>query len=228
MDIQPIRMGFCTSYLVKDRGAVLVDAGQQGYGDAFRRGLTRAGLTPGDLTLVFLTHGHWDHIGFLSELRTLSAAPVAINRRERAWVVEGLKPLPPPISLWGRLLDLLMRIFIMPHQTFGGAAVDIALGDDPFPLDTYGVAGTLYSTPGHSSGSMSLVLATGDAFVGDLAVNGPPQRLGPDKSVFAEEPGRIPQSWRLVLDAGAKVVHPAHGRPFAALRLEKLLQGRRA
>jgi len=224
MDIRSIQMGFCTSYLVKDRGALLVDAGQQGYGDAFRRGLTLAGLTPRDLTLVFLTHGHWDHIGFLSELRTLSAAPVAINHREQAWVVEGLKPLPPPISLWGRLLEWFIRRFIMPSQTFGGAAVEIALSDDPFPLDAYGVAGTLYSTPGHSSGSMSLVLATGDAFVGDLAVNGPPQRLGADKSVFAEEPGRIPQSWRVVLDAGAKVVHPAHGRPFAASVLEKLLR----
>ncbi len=224
MDIYTIRMGFCTSYLIRDRGAVLVDAGQQGYGDAFRRALAQAGIAPDELSLVFLTHGHWDHIGFLSELRTLSRAPVAINRREKPWVEQGSKPLPPPISVWGRLLESFIKTFVMPKQTFRGAPVDLALSEEEFPLDAYGVDGTLHFTPGHSSGSMSLVLATGEAFVGDLAVNGLPQRLGPNRSVFAEEPDRIPQSWRVVIQAGAKVVHPAHGRPFPASALERLLR----
>jgi hydroxyacylglutathione hydrolase len=216
-------MGFCTSYLVRDRGAVLVDAGQLGYGDAFRRRLAQVGVAPNELTLVFLTHGHWDHIGFLGELRGMSHAPVAINHRERPWVEQGLKPLPPPITVWGRLLESFIKTFIMPKQTFGAVPVDIALGDDPFPLRAFGVDGSLFSTPGHSSGSMSLILRTGEAFVGDLAVNGPPQRLGPNKSAFAEEPGTIPQSWRVILQAGARVVHPAHGRTFNALALERLL-----
>jgi len=224
MDIYPIQMGFCTSYLVRDRGAVLVDAGQQGYGDAFRRRLAQVGVAPGQLTLVFLTHGHWDHIGFLGELRRMSRAPVAINHREKPWVEQGLKPLPPPITVWGRLLESFIKTFLMPKQTFGAVPVDITLGDDSCPLEVYGVDGAVISTPGHSSGSMSLILRTGEAFVGDLAVNGPPQRLRPNKSAFAEEPGRIPQSWRLVLQAGAKVVYPAHGRPFEASALEKLMQ----
>ena len=224
MQIYPIRMGFCTSYLVKDRGAVLVDAGQQGYGDAFRRTLAEAGVSPDALTLIFLTHGHWDHIGFLGELRRLSRAPVAVNHREKAWVEQGLKPLPPPISTWGRLMESFIKSFLMPKQTFGPVPVDVTLRDDTYPLDAYGVDGSLISTPGHSSGSMSLILGTGEAFVGDLAVNGPPQRLGPNKSAFAEEPERIPSSWRVVLQAGAKLVHPAHGRPFEASALERLLR----
>ena len=223
MDIYPIQMGFCTSYLVRDRGAVLVDAGQQGYGDAFRRRLAQVGVTPSQLTLVFLTHGHWDHIGFLGELRRMSRAPVAINHREKPWVEQGLKPLPPPITVWGRLLESFITTFLIPKQTFGAVPVDITLGDDSCALEAYGVDGAVISTPGHSSGSMSLILRTGEAFVGDLAVNGPPQRLGLNKSAFAEEPGRIPQSWRLVLQAGAKVVYPAHGRPFEASALERLL-----
>jgi len=223
MNIYPIQMGFCTSYLVRDRGAVLVDAGQQGYEHAFRRRLAQVGAAPGDLSLVFLTHGHWDHIGFLTELRMLSHAPVAIHHREKPWVEQGLKPLPPPTTMWGKLLESFIKTFLMPKQTFGPAPVEITLGDESFPLDAFGVDGMLYSTPGHSSGSMSLVLSTGEAFVGDLAVNGLPQRLGPNKPVFAEEPERIPESWRIVLRAGAKVVYPAHGRPFGASALERLL-----
>jgi hydroxyacylglutathione hydrolase len=223
MNVYPIRMGFCTSYLVRDRGAVLVDAGQQGYGDAFRRRLAQVGIAPDDLTLVFLTHGHWDHIGFLGELRRLSGAPVAVNHREKPWVEQGLMPLPRPITVWGRLLESFIKTFVMPKQTFGPVPVDITLGDDRFPLEAYGVDGALFSTPGHSSGSMSLILRTGEAFVGDLAVNGLPQSLRPNTSVFAEEPHLIPQSWRIILRAGAKVVHPAHGRPFEASALQRLL-----
>lgn len=111
----------------------------------------------------------------------------------------------------------------MPKQTFGGVPVDVTLGDDPIALQGYGVDGVVYPTPGHSAGSMSLILGTGDAFVGDLAVNGLPQRLGPNMSVFAEDPGLIPHSWRIILQAGAKVVYPAHGKPFAASALERLL-----
>jgi hydroxyacylglutathione hydrolase len=224
MEIYLIRMGYCTSYLIRDRGAVLVDAGQQGYGDAFLRGLDRAGIAPGDLTLIFLTHGHWDHIGFLGKLRQMSGAPVAIHQRESPWVEQGLMPQPPPITPWGRLIEAYVKAVLLPRQTFGGVPVDIALGDQGCSVEPYGVEGSLIHTPGHSAGSMSLILPTGEAFVGDLAVNGPPQRLGPNRSVYAEEPDRIPHSWRAILRAGAQVVYPAHGRPFPASLLARRLR----
>lgn len=223
MRIYPIHMGVCTSYLVVDSGAVLVDAGGQGHGRALRRAFDRAGLTPRDLRLVFLTHGHWDHIAFLAELRELSDAPVAINRRERAWVERGDRALPAPMNLVGRVLELAVRSFALPRQTWGGVPVDIPLGDERVSLDEYGVRGTLIHTPGHSAGSMSLLLHSGEAFVGDLAVNGLPQRLGPNMSVFADDPERVISSWRTLLAAGAKVIYPAHGKPFPAEALRQLL-----
>ncbi len=70
---------------------------------------------------------------------------------------------------------------------------------------------------------MSLLLDTGDAFVGDLAMNGFPMRIGPGMPVFAEDVGAIQESWRLLLTNGAKWIHPAHGKPFKADELEKSL-----
>jgi hypothetical protein len=53
---------------------------------------------------------------------------------------------------------------------------------------------------------MTVLLETGDALVGDLAVNGAMLRLGPNMSAFAENPKVIRESWGFLLDNGAKVI----------------------
>jgi len=70
---------------------------------------------------------------------------------------------------------------------------------------------------------MSLLLDTGDAFVGDLAMNAFPMRIGPGMPIFAENVNALKESWRLLLSSGAKQIYPAHGKPFNADVLEKLL-----
>jgi hypothetical protein len=43
-----------------------------------------------------------------------------------------------------------------------------------------------------------------------------PLRLSPGLPVFAEDPDAVVTSWKLLLEAGAKEVFPAHGKPFSA------------
>ena len=52
--------------------------------------------------------------------------------------------------------------------------------EDELSLRDHGIPGTVLHTPGHSPGSLSVVLDTGEAFVGDLAMNGPPLTRKPD------------------------------------------------
>ena len=63
-----------------------------------------------------------------------------------------------------------------------------------------------------------MVLDTGEAFVGDLAMNGPPLRMGPGFPAFAEDPDLIESSWNRVVEAGGRTIYPAHGHPFPADR----------
>jgi glyoxylase-like metal-dependent hydrolase (beta-lactamase superfamily II) len=57
---------------------------------------------------------------------------------------------------------------------------------------------TVIHTPGHSSGSVSVLLETGDVFVGDLAMNGLPLRLGPGLPIFAEDLQKVKESWKML------------------------------
>ena len=112
---------------------------------------------------------------------------------------------------------------VFPFMNFPSASVDLVLGDDDFSLEPYGIHGRVIHTPGHTSGSMSLLLDTGDAFVGDLAVNGLPFRIGPGMPHVGENADAIKESWSLIISSGARQIYPAHGKPFSADVLEKLL-----
>jgi glyoxylase-like metal-dependent hydrolase (beta-lactamase superfamily II) len=109
--------------------------------------------------------------------------------------------------------------FVKLHKT----SVDLVLEDKEFSLESYGIHGNILYTPGHSLGSMSLLLETGEAFVGDLAMSGFPKLVGKGMSIFAEDIDAVKKSWRLLLSRGAKWIYPAHGKPFRAEDLERLL-----
>jgi glyoxylase-like metal-dependent hydrolase (beta-lactamase superfamily II) len=104
----------------------------------------------------------------------------------------------------------------MPLIKVPPAEVDVPLGDEGLSLSDYGIPGRVLYTPGHSSGSVSILLDSGEAFVGDLAMNTFPLRLSPGLPVLAEDPAAVIASWELLLEAGATEVYPAHGKPFPA------------
>jgi glyoxylase-like metal-dependent hydrolase (beta-lactamase superfamily II) len=70
--------------------------------------------------------------------------------------------------------------------------------------------------PGHSSGSVSVLLDTGEAFVGDMAMNKFPLRLSPGMPIYAENSQLLIESWQTLMDEGVKTVYPAHGDAFSA------------
>lgn len=215
-------MGICNCYLIKEDGIILIDAGVPNQGKKFRRWLKDLSIEPKDVSLILLTHGHFDHIASASEFKKLTGCKVAINRREKDRVEQALKSIPSGVTLWSKALLAIFNIWL-PFVNFPGTSVDLVLEDEEYSLESYGIHGKIIYTPGHSPGSMSLLLDTGDAFVGDLVMNGFPLRIGPGMPIFAENANAIKGSWRLLLSSGAKQIYPAHGKPFNADVLEKLL-----
>ena len=134
--------------------------------------------------------------------------------------------LPPKfagLTTWGRVAlwatwPLAPRLFAFPPTP-----VDIILGDEGLSLCEYGLSGEVVSTPGHSAGSVSVLLDTGDAFVGCLAHSGLPFRLRPGLPIFGEDVHKLRESWDLVLSQGAETMYPAHGRPFSADEIREAL-----
>ena len=101
---------------------------------------------------------------------------------------------------------------------YTGVEPDILL-EEEFQLAEFGIKGRVIHTPGHTAGSVSVILDGGEAIVGDLAMNGFPMRRGAGMPIFGNSEREIKQSWKKLLDAGACVIYPGHGDPFPASQL---------
>ena len=213
--IHTIPLGFDNAYIVKDQGTIMIDSGEPKKSKAFIKGLEAVSIKPEEIKLVVLTHGHWDHIGSAAEIKEITGAKIVMHQNEKHWLEESLKPMPPSVTAWGSVISKLVTWGIIPFKHIRATKVDIVLKDKEFSLNDYGIEGKVIHTPGHSSGSVSILLDTGQAFVGDLAVNKFPLRLTPGLPIFAEDWNKLIESWQKLLDLGVKIVYPAHGDPFS-------------
>lgn len=211
-----VALGFDTCYVLEGDGVVVVDAGMPKRGRAFLAGLRRAGIEPRAVDLILLTHAHWDHMGSAAELKRITGAPLAVRAEEVEWVEKGNPPLPPGVTLWGKIFMAVHKL-VMPLIRVPAAEVDIRLGESEVFLEELGIPGRILHTPGHSPGSISVVLDSGEAFVGDLAMNRLPLRIAPGLPIFAEDIDEVRRSWRRLFEQhDPTTVFPAHGKPFAA------------
>jgi hydroxyacylglutathione hydrolase len=94
--------------------------------------------------------------------------------------------------------------------------VDLVAGDEERSPYEYGIPGRLIYTPEHTWGSVSVLLDSGEAFVGYLATNLFPLRFSPGLPIWGDDIQLVRNSWKRSLDMGAKTVYPAHGQPFPA------------
>lgn len=222
VEIFPIHVGFDCCYIVRDKGVVMVDGGETGKVNDFIKGMKKISIDPRDVQLIVVTHGHWDHIGAIKEIQELTGAKIAMHQKEKSWLEEGVAPLPPGINRWGRMVAGLMGLFPSLIQV-PATGVDIVLDDNEFSLEAYGIAGKVVPTPGHSHGSVSVLLDTGEVFVGDLAMNKFPLRINAGLPIFADDLSVVKESWKLLLDQGVKEVYPAHGNSFSSDVMKKAI-----
>lgn len=203
----PLRVA--NSYLVIGRRTIIVDTGDPGYSQRILNAVQTNDLKKSDITMIFLTHGHIDHFGSVYELKRLLDVPVAIQRIDEPYLLEGIQaPLYPRnaaarlIKAVGKNMQVKKRYDLQAELVF----------DDELDLQDFGVDARLISTPGHTLGSASLVLPDGIAMVGDLLIHKHFLFGEPCPPPFLHDEGKHTESMRKLIDMGVVKFLPGHGQ----------------
>lgn len=209
----PIALGIDNCFLLQGEQTIFIDGGAPGSFSTFVSALRRLSVDPKQISLILLTHGHWDHIGALADIQELTGAPVAVHYRDQAWVESGRPDFPAGVTLNGRLMSGIMTA-LSPMIKTTPVKITKVLDDNGLNLMEYGIAGKVVYTPGHSMGSVSILLESGEAFVGDMAMNEWYLRTTPGLPVLADDIGLVVESWKKLLPEKIHTIYPAHGKPF--------------
>jgi glyoxylase-like metal-dependent hydrolase (beta-lactamase superfamily II) len=205
-----LRLTLPNVYLLTGERAILIDAGAPKDVPRILAFLQTHGIEPSELSLILLTHGHWDHAGGAAQLKAVTMAPIALHRADADLVRKGHNGSLKPTCLMGRLLLPFV------NRGFPAFEPDVLI-DEEMDLSAFGVAGRVLFTPGHTPGSISVLTNEGEAIVGDLLMGGWfggwlfPSR--PGLHYFAEDVGQLHASIGKVV-AVSRVIHPGHGGPL--------------
>lgn len=202
----------------------MVDSGMPGKIEVFKKELSKIGMSPEEIRLIILTHSHFDHCGSAFDIRNLTGARVAIHESEKIYLEKGGILIPKGVNLTGKITQpIVFNLAKNLSSKKTRFTPDILIKDEPYPLSEYGINGNIIHTPGHTIGSLSVILDSGEAFVGCMAHNGFPFRSRPGLPIYAQDIDEIKKHWKVLLEGGAKMIYPGHGKPFPAEVMRKAL-----
>jgi len=182
----------CNSFVVRTpQTTCLIDPGHRAFLPRLLRSMQEDGISPGQVKLVILTHGHPDHLEGGLEFRKMGAH-LAIHRQEEAY----LKEIGP---YFARMLGVEIPELVFDLYLEEG---ELLIGDERFQV---------IQTPGHSPGSICLYWGDpGVLFSGDLVF-----AQGVGRTDFPGGDGELlKESIRRCGQLGARMLMPGHGEPL--------------
>ena len=211
MSVHRIQVGETNCYLLRGPGGtVLIDPGPPRSAEKVRSAAEEVGIGPQEISLILISHGHLDHYGAAPQVKAWCEAPVGAFRTEPAFSQERRNALPPAQTVRGSLFRWAF-LLLSPLARFEALHANLLL-DDGADLSAYGVDARAVLIPGHSPGSLAVLTAERDAFVGDLFVN----YTVPSKPLSLSNPVAWEKSCQRIRALEPRTVYVGHGEAFAA------------
>lgn len=216
----PYKLGSVSCYLVElEKGYVLIDTSSSNQRARLLDELENAGCRPGELNLIIITHGDFDHTGNAAYLREKFATKLAMGSGDFGMLERG-------DMFWNRKKGNAAFRLVAP-LLFRFGKQDCCTPDlrveDGYNLSGYGFGARVLHIPGHSAGSIGILTDAGDLFCGDLLENTQKPALG---SIMDDVP-TAKVSLQKLKGFEIHTIYPGHGKPFsmAALKTEASLAG---
>lgn len=228
------------AYLVRSgRDWVVIDTGPPGCALAILAAMKRHDIPPEAVSHILLTHGHFDHFGSAMNLRRALGAHVriAMHPADRPFVTgRGMPSRLRPTSLAGAFPMFCGTLWMLAASAtrrlryWSEAEAEEVLWLDDIPQEAsvdlherLGLPLQALHTPGHSAGSLTFRLPTGELFTGDI-VSHALVGNAPAWPLLADDPAQILPSLQRIAALRPAVVYPGHGVPIAGEAVTGLVE----
>ncbi len=221
LSVSSILSGRSNAYLIGTRtGNILVDTGESGAYRRLSRNINGSAAPGGSLQLLILTHTHYDHCQNAARIKQQENCPILMSRREAKYVQKGYTPLPRGTSLISHMLTLLGNQIGPPQFGYKPFAPDILM-EEEYTLEEPGPGVRVISTPGHTIGSISVIVNEEIAIVGDAMFGIFRNSIYPP---FADDRREMIRSWYKLLQTRCELFLPGHGRPIGREGVDRQYQ----
>lgn len=222
--VHKIGLGFSNAWLYGvAQNWLLIDGGMKINTPRLYRCFGQLNVEPQDVKLIVATHAHFDHVGAFGKLRKDAVIPVAAHTLGAPILTKAEYTLSDGFTIGSKIGIHFMRYLVNKALVaYDQVSPELVVSEER-RLDDYGFDATLIPTAGHSADSLSLLTDSGDLFSGDLIVNRPYKGIWRHMSLFGTSQELIKEQWRMLIERGAKIVHPGHGDSFPATELREFL-----
>ena len=204
-------------YLVSGRsGSFLVDAGMSWSRLEILARVAMAGADAPKPSALVLTHTHFDHAGSAAAVKERYGLKIIVHKNDVGYLAAGDSPLPRGTIPYTKALIAAVGKPVQRLSRYASAVADIAV-DDVYSLDFTGIDARVISTPGHTAGSISVIVDDEIAIVGD-AMYGMSRRSV--FSPFADDQKMLFASIRKLYDTGCRLYLSGHGPAIDRSRVE--------
>ncbi len=173
------------------------------------------------LDFLILTHTHFDHAANSFNLKKYYDPQVVVHRDEELYISNGINNFPRGTNFFTRFLINMIGDKISAKYNYAPCQPDI-LVDSILVLKDLGFNAYLMHTPGHSVGSISLIVDNEIAIVGDAMFGVFKSSIFPP---FADNPKVMINSWGKLLETNCSIFIPAHGFENSREKVKKNYEG---
>jgi hydroxyacylglutathione hydrolase len=214
----PYKLGSVNCYLINtSNGFILVDSGSSNKRSELESTIVSTGCSPGELKLIVITHGDFDHTGNAAYLRQKFGPKIAMHSDDLGMTAGGdmFSNRKSGNALIKFLAPLLFRF-----PKADRFKPDLSI-EDGYDFSDFGFDARAISIPGHSKGSIGILAASGDLFCGDLLEN----VKHPGLSSIMDDVQTAHASVQKLAGFPISTVYPGHGEPF---QMETFMENYRA
>lgn len=200
--IHRIVSGNVNCYIVADNDkAILIDTGRKKYREKILQKCKEF-----HVSLIVCTHGHMDHCQNAAYLANALHIPIAMNKNDMNLIPDNRKQSLLAKTFLGKIvLSVSLSSFEKDRLEVFEPTIYLKKGDN---LNDYGVDAKVVELPGHTKGSIGVVIGD-NLFVGDALMN----MFYPTVSMLYVDEQEMLSSAKYISELGERTIYFGHGKP---------------